>query len=102
LESEKAKIREIIPDMSYEFTSRYDTFGPPNGCDGDCEGTGWVPVHENDSHPVLSALWRDAHAKPHEEPCDGWHFVRCPKCSGLAPADASGPFGAAAGPGGRK
>lgn len=62
----------------FEFTSRYDALGPPNGCTGDCEGTGWVPTQTGD--PAYQALWDAAHAKPHSEPCDGWHFVRCPQC----------------------
>jgi len=74
-----------------EFTSRYDVLGPPNGCDGDCEGTGWIPVRESDTDPTLAALWQAAHAKPHGEPCDGWHFVPCPKCHPAPPSTAATP-----------
>ena len=46
-------------------------------CNGQCEGTGIYP--ENDK---TNPLWQTAHAKPHKEPCDGWHFVKCPDCNG--------------------
>ncbi len=68
--------------MKYEFTDRYKALGipypdPKTMCDGHCEGTGWYP--ENDKN---NPLWQKAHAKPHKEKCDGWHFIKCPKCKG--------------------
>ena len=73
--------------MSMEFTDRYKALGipypdPETMCPGDCEGTGWVPIAAEDTDPVYRPLWEAAHAKPHDEPCDGWHFVTCPKCNG--------------------
>ena len=69
------------------FTDRYKALGlpypdPQTMCQGPCEGTGCYP--EDD--PVDPA-WQVEHAKEHEEPCDGWHFLRCPDCNGtgLAP-----------------
>jgi len=70
-----------------EFTDRYKALGipypdPKTMCQGQCEGTGWVPVERDDPDPVWRTLWEAAHAKPHKEPCDGWHFVKCPDCNG--------------------
>ena len=58
-----------------DFTDRYKAIGipypdPETMCQGPCEGVGIYP--ENDP---ASALWREAHTKPHEELCNGWHFV---------------------------
>lgn len=76
--------------MSIEVTDRYDILGPPNGCKGPCEGTGWVPVKGRnmttegiqsplETDPVLLALWNKAEE---ENPTtDGYHFVPCPTCS---------------------
>ncbi len=88
--------------MSIQFTDRYGAAGPPSwlrGCFAGCEAMGVVPVYvadgdtrrgepgylyKTESEPLglLRALWMCAHAKPHSEPCDGWHFVRCPDCNG--------------------
>jgi len=86
---------------------RYSVFGPPNGCDGPCEGTGWVPVcpplgdprrtfwaprlgrdvtstfpgpwaGKDDESRALQDLWRAAEAKKRSD--DGTHFVPCPRC----------------------
>jgi hypothetical protein len=67
-----------------QFTSRYDVFGPPSGCDGDCEGTGWIPIASDETDETYHALWLAAHNAPDAhpyEPCDGWYFIRCPKCN---------------------
>ena len=67
-----------------EFTDRYQALGipypdPKTMCDGDCEGTGWVPCQESDEEPYHS-LWLEAER---ENPSnDGWHFVKCPQCDG--------------------
>ena len=84
--------------MTIEFTDRYGGRAPSwlRGCHDDCEAMGWVPVFvavreplpdeatpsESESDPRWLALWNEAHAKPHDEPCDGWHFVRCTGCDG--------------------
>ena len=65
-----------------EFTDRYGG-SPPSwlrGCHGDCEAMGYVPVSRNNIE--LHEEWKRAHAQPHEEQCDGWHFVLCPDCKG--------------------
>jgi len=66
----------------YEFTDRYKALGipypdPTTMCKGPCEGIGVYP----EDNPSVEA-WKVAHAKPHDEPCDGWHFVTCPSCNG--------------------
>lgn len=50
-------------------------------CRGPCEGMGVFPLKSDDQgEPGLRALWLEADAK---EPSDnGWHFVKCPDCSG--------------------
>ena len=61
------------------FSDRYSVMGPPNGCKGLCEGTGWIPVKLRDTmDPRLRKLWEMAEAEKHSP--DGWHFVRCPDC----------------------
>lgn len=79
-----------------EFTDRYGGRAPSwlRGCHGPCEAMGYVPVYQiiasdglpldpnNDSDPRLVRQWNAAHAELHEEPCDGWHFVKCPDCGG--------------------
>jgi hypothetical protein len=64
------------------MTDRYEAIGIPEPdvdtmCQGECEGTGWYPTCD-----VNDPLWQEAHAKPHSDPCDGWHFVQCPACGG--------------------
>lgn len=68
-----------------EFTDRYQSLGipypdPATMCDGDCEGTGLVPIHSDDTDPVYQKLWQEAEVKEHSE--DGYHIVRCPRCGG--------------------
>ncbi len=79
-----------------EFTDRYGPGGAPSslrGCFGDCEATGFVPVHRPEGAPgpasflVSSGLdpeyvtaWYKAEAKDPTD--DGWHFVPCPACRG--------------------
>ena len=70
-----------------EFTDRYQALGipypdPETMCKGQCEGTGFVPIARYETDPVFKALWEECHANPHDEPCDGWHFVKCPDCKG--------------------
>ena len=86
-----------------EITDRYRALGIPypnqeTCCEGQCEGTGAVPFCNpdfrlnddarrlvpirQDDDAKFYPLWEAAHSKPHDEPCDGWHFVVCPDCGG--------------------
>ncbi len=49
-------------------------------CRGQCEGTGWIPVHRRERKQPLRALWLAAERK--KPTVDGYHFVRCPDCGG--------------------
>lgn len=73
-----------------EFVDRYDALGfrpnPDTVCKGQCEGTGFVPIHATEQEGHWKALWDEAHAQPHDEPCDGTHFVKCPDCDGTGNA----------------
>lgn len=69
--------------MNIEFTNRYDVLGikEPNQetmCKGDCEGTGFVPVHKDDPDEKYKKSWEDAEKINKSD--DGWHFVKCPDC----------------------
>lgn len=71
----------------YEFTDRYEALGieapsPEEVCEGQCEGTGTVPIAHDDLNDPWFRLWREAHEAAGEHECDGWHFVRCPDCDG--------------------
>lgn len=71
----------MVDFTDVEFVSRYDVLGPPNGCKGDCEGTGFIPCREGsreDEPPVYRVLWYLAEAKHPTD--DGWHFIPCPQC----------------------
>jgi len=69
----------------FEFTDRYQALGipypdPKTMCKGQCEGTGWVPIGQDDMEEPFRALWLEAEAnKPTD---DGTHFVKCPDCDG--------------------
>ena len=78
-----------------EFTDRYGGGPGPDVatmCQGQCEGTGFVPVARDDLNDPWFRLWREAHEAAGEHECDGWHFVRCPDCNGTVkrpePSDA--------------
>lgn len=67
------------------FTDRYDALGidcpdPKTMCKGQCEGTGWVPVKQDDEEEPWKSLWLEAEEESPTD--DGWHFVLCPDCSG--------------------
>ena len=69
----------------FEFTDRYQALGIPypdvnTMCKGQCEGTGWVPLHKDDDDPEYAGLW-EAAEKLHPTD-DNYHFVKCPTCSG--------------------
>ena len=82
-----------------EGVSRHD-FLPQTGCEGPCEGTGYVPVYmaegdrrgsdsgivsPSEEDIVLVHCWREAER---ENPShDGWHFVKGPVCDGAMPVE---------------
>ena len=100
------------------FTDRYQAMGipypdPATMCDGECEGTGFVPHQDNpEEGGIFQGLWEQEHARAHTlrgrlhamrvcnflplhrrlailwERCDGWHFVRCPDCNGTGKRSA--------------
>ena len=77
----------------FEFKDRYKALGipypdPATTCMGDCEGTGVVPVHEDDPDDRYFQAWRDAEAKQPSE--DGYHFLICPDCDGTGKRKAAG------------
>lgn len=67
------------------FIDRYQALGipypdPATRCQDQCEGTGLVPIAEDDHEEPWRTLWLEAEAR---KPCDdGWHFVVCPSCQG--------------------
>lgn len=68
-----------------ECTDRYKALGipypdPKTMCQGQCEGTGWVPIGSDDMEEPWRSLWLAAEAKQHAD--DGDHFVKCPDCGG--------------------
>lgn len=89
-----------------DFTDRYQALGmrypdPLTVCNGECEGTGVVPVFmdtaaaaqfrgegaadntaksPDETDPELVELWKQAESLQPAD--DGWHFVRCPTCKG--------------------
>lgn len=96
-----------MPDEQFIFTDRYQALGipypdPDTVCKGPCEGTGVYPLMNNDfatgmlkMRDELTAtdldLWNAQHNAPNAhatEPCDGWHFVKCPDCDGTGKAIA--------------
>jgi hypothetical protein len=71
------------------FTDRYQALGipypnPETMCMGQCEGTGWVPVHRNDMEEPYHTLWLEAEQKSPSD--DDYHFVECPDCNGMGKA----------------
>lgn len=65
------------------FMSRYEDGALPDPttmCRGSCQGTGEVPVKNDDMSEPFHALWLKAEAK--ERSSDGWHFIICPECNG--------------------
>ena len=81
---ERDRLKGIVM-VEIEFTDRYKALGIPEPdpltmCKGQCEGTGFVPVHRDDPDEPLATLWKEAEAK--EPTDDGYHFVLCPDCKG--------------------
>jgi len=71
--------------IEFEFWSRYGGPGAPlpdpeTMCKGQCEGTGWVPIMNDNMEEPWRALWLEAEAKNPTD--DGTHFVKCPECGG--------------------
>ena len=71
--------------MTTEFTDRYKALGIPypnplTMCGGECEGTGFVPIHKEDKNEPWHTLWLEAEAKSPTD--DSYHFVKCPACKG--------------------
>ena len=69
----------------FEFSDRYSALGiplpdPETMCQGQCEGTGYVPVPADETEEPYRTLWLAAEAKAPAD--DGWHFVICPDCNG--------------------
>jgi hypothetical protein len=74
-----------MPEPIIETTDRYDALriprpDPATMCEGQCEGTGAVPIHGDDREEPWRGLWLTAEAA--QPSSDGWHFVRCPDCGG--------------------
>lgn len=49
-----------------EFTDRYQALGipypnPETVCQGQCEGTGWLPTHSSDGNYERFVRWESAH-----------------------------------------
>ena len=68
-----------------EYADRYTALGIPypdvkTMCNGQCEGTGWVPVSSGDDEEPWHSLWLEAEEK--KPSTDGSHFVKCPDCKG--------------------
>lgn len=75
-----------------EFVCRYDVLGPPNGCKGQCEGTGLIPHAEylqparegecrataGDDPPIYRVLWFFMEGR--QPAGDSYHFLPCPDC----------------------
>lgn len=85
--------------MSTQAPGWADRYGgarpdPAAVCDGQCEGTGAVPVWMHpeggprpfevhapeETDPELIAAWKAAEAD--QPSVSGWHFVNCPRCLG--------------------
>ena len=68
----------------FGVVDRYTAIGIPHPdpetvCHGQCEGMGFVPTQFTKEEP-WHTLWLNAEL---EKPSDGgWHFVKCPDCSG--------------------
>lgn len=63
----------------FQFVTRYDIFGPPNGCSGQCEGTSYIPVKKDDERPSFRRLWQLSEIVDPTD--DGYHFIPCPDCN---------------------
>lgn len=78
---------------SVEFTDRYQALGipypdPETMCPGECEGTGFIPVHKDEQEEPWHTLYLQAEKENPNEPGDNWHFVKCPLCNGTGKKQA--------------
>lgn len=78
-EAAKARRTKYFSE-NFEPTSRLGVFGDTNGCVGDCEGTGWVPVFKDEvQDPVMRNQWAQGEEDMPSE--DGWQILPCPMCN---------------------
>jgi len=76
--------------MKFNFTDRYGGKSPSwlTSCHGQCDATGFVPVHKdqlnNESKNLVDA-WHLCEISYHSN--DGWHLIKCPDCNGTAKVD---------------
>jgi hypothetical protein len=80
-------------ETDFEFTDRYRALGipypnPKTICEGQCEGTGFVPIASDERDTKFKRLWDAAEAEEHSE--DGWHLVKCPDCNGTGKRSEDG------------
>lgn len=69
----------------FKVADRYSALGietpdPSTCCDGECEGTGVVPIQKGDRRIEYRKAWEAAEKK--EKSDDGYHFVKCRVCHG--------------------
>lgn len=72
--------------MTGAATSRYGpNLEPPlsagEACHGECEATGYIPVHKHEKDPELARRWQEA-SERNGTPALEWQFVICPTCEG--------------------
>lgn len=94
----------VMCEACTEGVDRYEALGinppdPATMCQGECEGTGYVPVYfsegdhrdfdlaralfspsEEDYTRRYYTAWLEAERE--QATNDGWHFVKCPDCGG--------------------
>lgn len=72
-------MRESPWEVCEDITSLPE-IGSGEPCDGECEGTGVVPIFAFDMEEPYRALWLVAQGKAPTD--DGWHLVPCADCAG--------------------
>jgi hypothetical protein len=84
-EAAKSRRKKYFSE-NFELTTRASVFGATNGCVGDCEGTGWVPVYRDEVHNTdMRRLYTEAEADMPSD--DGWQFLPCPDCRSTSELD---------------
>lgn len=99
------KLLRLCESAGIEVSDRYTALGighpdPETVCQGQCEGTGYVPIDGCDFDPPLCGgcegkcrstvkedeVWREpwlqAEVENPNKPGDSYHFVKCPDCGG--------------------
>lgn len=71
--------------IKIKIIDRYTALGipypdPKTICNGQCEGTGVLPIYMDEDNKIFKQLWDKVEKKKHAE--DGWHFIVCPECKG--------------------